>query len=196
MGDADTVSAVSMLRRAIRSHRWSGQHRELRWVMTGAAVGLFVLLALWGAPLRTEAAPLGIVSLQFAGDVARAADILASWEGATWRTALLLQGLDLLLPFAYGAALVLWARHLGADGLDYDGPLVRGTVAVALLAAAADQAENVAMLVTMLHRPLPTPVAVTHVLAVLKFASLSLALLGVLALRYRTSSRTTAREGR
>jgi hypothetical protein len=167
----------------------------LRRGVTSVAIGLLVLLALAGAVLRTEAAPLGIVSLQFAGDVARAADILASWEGATWRTALLLHGLDLLLPFAYGAAFVLWARHLGTDGLNGDGRLVRGTVAVAILAAAADQAENIAMLVTMLHRPLPTPVAVTPVLAVLKFTGLGLALLGVLALRYRTSSRISAREG-
>jgi len=163
-----------------------------RWGVTFLALGLFALLAVAGLLLRTDAAPLGLVSLQFAGDVGRAADILAAWDGELWRRAVVLQGLDLLLPFAYGVALVRWARHLGPLDGSADRGVVTFAVSLAVFAAVADQAENVALLVTMLHRPSSVIVGLTPVLASTKFVSLTAALFGVALLR----SRTASREGR
>ena len=64
-------------------------------------------LQVLGAPLRTEAAPAGIVSFEFAGTLAVARNILDSW-GETGRLyAGLNIGLDYLFLLAYAATLGL-----------------------------------------------------------------------------------------
>ena len=43
-------------------------------------IAVMVVLNAVGAPLTTEAAPLGIISFEFAGDVSTAQAMLDSWD--------------------------------------------------------------------------------------------------------------------
>jgi hypothetical protein len=82
-----------------------------------ATVTCAAVLGVIGAPLTTGAAPLGILSLELAGTPARAAAILASWDGAARAAAAWVQVLDTLFPVAYvqlGRALT--ARFTGSAG--------------------------------------------------------------------------------
>lgn len=127
---------------------------------------LLLAITALGLPLRTDAAPLGIASLQLAPDVDAAAAVLASWSGVPRSRLLWAHGLDVLLPFAYAAAIGLAARRRGA----------RSALVITVLAALADQVENLAMTVTILSGPTTMLVRVTLLAAVIKWASLALAL--------------------
>jgi hypothetical protein len=139
------------------------------------AVGMLVL----GAGLRTPAAPLGIVSLQLAGDVAAAERIVASWSERALAAGLVAHSLDVLFPIAYGFLLVGGAARLRARGPAGRWPLV--AAGAAIVAAVADQVENVAMLPTLLGLASELSVRVTFGAAVMKFTALAIALV-VLAL--------------
>jgi hypothetical protein len=146
-------------------------------VVRSATVATVVLLAatlVLGLPLRTPASPLGIVSLQLATSPAAAASVLDAWASVPRMRLLWAHGLDLLLPVAYalaiasaaaGARSVLGRRHLAA-------PIAAGA---AVVAAIADQVENLAMVVTILIAPTWASVLVTLVGATVKFAMLALA---------------------
>lgn len=140
---------------------------------------LFGSITLLGAPLRTSAAPLGLVSLQFAGSPGAAELMLATWGEAARGRLLWAHGLDLVLPFAYASAIGLRAVAAATSAPRMRGP---ATLAVwsALAAASADQVENVAMFVTMLAAPSWSSVLVTLVAATVKWAMLAMAV-GTLA---------------
>lgn len=70
------------------------------------AVVLLTAMVRLDQPLRTVAAPRGIVSFELAGDPAAVQAILASWGPAGRRQALLSLRLD--YPFLIAYALVLW----------------------------------------------------------------------------------------
>jgi hypothetical protein len=173
--------------------------RTLARVAGMTAVVVFVGLAVLGAPLRTGAAPLGIVSLQLATSPAAADAVVAAWTGHMLVRAALLHGADFLLPVAYATAIMLAARLLAAR--QPSSPRGHGRSATtlaggsALLAAIADQTENVAMAVTLLAGSSWASVLVTLAAAVVKFAALPLALgaLGVAAVRARSGSGATSR---
>ncbi len=106
-------------------------------------------LQVLGIPLRTTAAPSGIISYEFAGDLEGARRILASWRPEARIYAGLNLGLDYLFMVAYAGALglgcVLVARRLGrwSRGL--------AVLGVALswgqwLAALLDAVENYALI--------------------------------------------------
>ncbi len=70
-------------------------------------------LLLWvDQPLRTAAAPHGILSFEFAGEAFTASAILSSWDAAARRSAELSLGLDALFPLLYATTLglALWLR--------------------------------------------------------------------------------------
>ncbi|GMR09343.1 MAG: hypothetical protein BMS9Abin28_0161 [Anaerolineae bacterium] len=97
---------------------WISDLSQKRVLIATAAlsIGLMVSLAGLNGPLRTEAAPAGIVSYELAGDVATANEILESW-GATGRAyAGISLGLDFLFLFTYAIAIGL-ACVLLADRL-------------------------------------------------------------------------------
>jgi hypothetical protein len=141
-----------------------------------ATVGLFATIVLLGLPLVTPAAPLGIVSLQVAADVATAAAVLASWAAVPPGRLGLAHGLDLLLPFAYLLTLVRAARSRRHRA---PRPWVGAVVTAAVVAAAADQLENLAMTVTLLSGPTPGLVRITRVAAIVKFVALAGAATGL-----------------
>jgi hypothetical protein len=147
--------------------------------------------------LTTPLAPLGIGSLQLATSPASAAAIVASWDGPALGIAALTHGIDLVLPFAYALAIGAAARVRGLRSVAARRP-ARFAGWSAVVAAATDQIENVAMAVTLLGRVSPASVLVTLVAAALKWSALVLALvsLAVAAVRARPSTWSPPREGR
>ncbi|MBC7228599.1 MAG: hypothetical protein H5T61_15430 [Thermoflexales bacterium] len=97
----------------------SGQSRA--FVVTSVlALLAMASLQMLDMPLRTAAAPLGIISFQFARDLESARRILTSWGPEARVYAGLSLGLDYLFMAAYACALglgcVLVARRLGRWG--------------------------------------------------------------------------------
>ena len=116
---------------------------------------LLITLAVMGglqfldAPLKTKAAPAGIVSFEFAGSMSAAKHILASWgpEGSVF--AGLSLGLDFLFLFSYAGAIglgcVLVARGLSQRMPSFSlwgAPLAWGQLGAALL----DIVENLGLI--------------------------------------------------
>lgn len=80
---------------------------------------LFVVFRVLDAPLRTSAAPNGIVSYELAGNIKPAVEILGSWDARAQLFAAFGLGLDYLFMPAYALALSLGillaaGRHPGA----------------------------------------------------------------------------------
>ncbi|MCA9732473.1 MAG: hypothetical protein H6696_12925 [Deferribacteres bacterium] len=76
------------------------------------ALVLFTLIVILGmqmtgSPLKTEAAPAGIVSFEFAGDLVQAQKIFASWGEMERTYAALNTGLDFLFLVSYTFTLAL-----------------------------------------------------------------------------------------
>jgi hypothetical protein len=150
-----------------------------------AAVLLVIAINLLALPLRTGAAPLGLVSLQLAPDVGTAASILASWSAVPRVRLLTAHGLDLVLPVAYALAILRVAATAEVRVPRTSRLAAFGGV----LAAAADQVENLAMAVTLLDAPSAATVAATRGAAMVKWPTLAVALvaasLAALAVRTR-----------
>jgi hypothetical protein len=146
-------------------------------------LALTVALSAWlGAvdgPLRTPAAPLGIVSFQLAGSVERADAVLASWDASARIAAGFSLGLDFLFLLVYPTCLAfgcLWAgralaeRHVAAAALSV--PIAWGQWIV----AAADAAENVALLRVLQHGARAPWPALARGFALTKFGLLGVGL--------------------
>lgn len=158
----------------------AARRRTLLRSISAATVLLFVAITLLGLPLRTDAAPLGIVSLQFAASPDAARRMLDSWSAVPRARLLWAHGLDLILPVAYALTIGLAAQHAAGRAR-----AVRRAAAVAsgaaVAAALADQVENVAMGFTILGTPGWSGVLVTLVAATIKSALLVVAIGALLA---------------
>jgi hypothetical protein len=77
------------------------------WVFFALAILLMIALQALGAPLKTPAAPGGIVSFELAGSIDAAEKILGSWDGLARAYAGLNLGLDYLFIVAYAGAIGL-----------------------------------------------------------------------------------------
>lgn len=141
---------------------------------------LFAAITVLGLPLRTDVAPLGVVSLQLAPTVDAAAAVLTSWADVPRPWLLVAHGLDVLLPLAYAGTIVLAARRHGS----------RSAARLAVAAALADQVENLLMLRTILDGPTTTLVGVTLLAATVKWTALVIAL--VLLARAVVATRRSA----
>ena len=80
---------------------------------------IFAIFRVLDAPLRTPAAPNGIVSYELAGNIKPAAEILGSWDARSQLFAAFGLGLDYLFMPAYALTLSLGillaaGRHAGA----------------------------------------------------------------------------------
>lgn len=122
------------------------QKRAL-FVLAGLAIVLLLALQVIDVPLRTAAAPLGIVSFELAGNVATARAMVVSWDETARIHAGISLGIDYLFMVAYAGAIslgcVLVARGLAPGRLT--------SVGMALawgqwLAAALDALENFALI--------------------------------------------------
>ena len=70
---------------------------------------LFAVFRVLDSPLRTAAAPNGIVSYELAGNIKPAAEILGSWDARAQLFAAFGLGLDYLFMPAYALTLYAWA---------------------------------------------------------------------------------------
>ena len=107
------------------------------WIRAGVVGAAMVLLDL---PLRTAAAPQGIVSFELAWTAERAAAMIDSWTGAArlagWGSLLL----DYLFMWSYAALLAALARRT------FPTPTGRTLAGAAWAAAAFDAVENAALI--------------------------------------------------
>lgn len=96
----------------------STRQKPLFLSLLGLTLILFAVFRTLDTPLRTPAAPNGIVSFELAGDIKPAADILASWNAHAQLFAAFGLGLDYLFMPAYALTLSLGillaaGRHSG-----------------------------------------------------------------------------------
>ncbi len=108
-------------------------------ILAPLTVAVMVALDAIGRPLVTEAAPLGIVSFEFAGDVATAARMLEDWGEADRVRAGLSLGLDYLF-------LVLYASSIGLGCLLVARPAGPALAWGQIGAASLDAVENFALI--------------------------------------------------
>jgi len=97
----------------------SANRKPLFFTFLAGTLILFAVFRVLDAPLRTAAAPNGIISYELAGNIKPAAEILGSWDGRAQLFATFGLGLDYLFMPAYALALSLGillaaGRHPGA----------------------------------------------------------------------------------
>jgi hypothetical protein len=126
--------------------------RRALFVLAALVFALMLALALLDTDLRTQAAPHGIVSFEFAGDAATAGRMLEAWGEAGRARAAQILWLDFLFLAAYapGIALLCAAasdreRARGSRLADVGAALAWGL----LLAGVLDAIENLALLRTL-----------------------------------------------
>ncbi|MBC8507543.1 MAG: hypothetical protein ISR58_01440 [Anaerolineales bacterium] len=142
------------------NHPFSSILRERRgryfWPLVVFTVLIMLTLNLAGIPLTTDAAPAGIVSYEFAGNVTGAEKILASWDNVARERAAFVQGLDFLfIPFYAGAIALGCLMALGVL-LDRGWGLASVGVPLAwlvFLAGLLDVVENIALVVMLFDMP-------------------------------------------
>jgi hypothetical protein len=149
------------------------------WVFFAFAILLMIAQQLSGGPLKTAAAPAGIVSFELAGSISKADAILSSWDGMARTFTGLNLGLDFVFIVAYAGAIGLGCSLLGASL----GKRFRafGIVGVSLawaqlLAAALDSTENYSLITLLLGSKENGWAVLARVCAIPKF---SIVLLGL-----------------
>jgi hypothetical protein len=139
-----------------------------------------IALVVVGRPLETPAAPSGIVSFEFAGDVATARRMIESWSPLARMHAALSLGLDYLYLCLYSTT-IGWACVWAADGLRgraWPGAGVGRPLAGALWGAAlCDATENAALLTLLLGSPADPWPQVAWIAAAIKFSLVGIGLL-------------------
>ena len=132
------------------SHR--AQNRALA-ALAVVVLALMVAMSSVGRPLVDEAAPFGIVSFEFAGDLEAARAMLASWGERGRLYAALGLGLDYLFLISYATAIALGCAVV-ARGLSWRSARAAALgvgLAWALFAAALlDAVENYALIQLLL----------------------------------------------
>ena len=168
-----------------------------RWLIGTGAVALALAATLLAIdPSREAEGNPGIVTWEFAWSEERAAEILADWGDEGQDAARLSLRLDFLYLLAYGAffALACAATRDLAAGRGWGRMAAFGTVAVALAIAGAlfDALEDVFLLVALEGEGGDMAPRLGAIFAGLKFASLAVAqvyIVAGLALRLRDRSR-------
>ena len=164
---------------------WVSESSRTRvfWVFFTFAVALMLTLQFLGAPLKTAASPVGIVSYELAGNAAESQKILSAWDTTKKAYAGVNLGLDYLFIVSYvgtiGLGCSLLAVKLGQRfrALAYIGV----TLAWAqLIAAAFDSLENVALLKLLFGSEQPAWSVVARACAIPKFLIVLLGLLYIL----------------
>jgi hypothetical protein len=119
-----------------------------------ATLGFYLGIAATNAPLQNDVAPLGILSLQFAGGFSSAAEILGSWGEAERLYAGFNLGLDYAFLVSYALFLSLTCSCLARawpSSPKHGFSTIGFFLAWAMLAAGAlDMVENVALLQLLL----------------------------------------------
>jgi hypothetical protein len=155
-----------------------------------AAVILTILLGRIGAPLKTPAAPDGILSYELAGTYERSAAILASWDEPVRESARLSLAVDYFYIVAYALAISLGCAIVAGRlrGRRRDLSTVAVVLSWAILVAGLlDAVENAALLRELASGPGATMARIAMVASITKFtfvaASLPCALLALIPVR-------------
>lgn len=160
--------------------------RRNRWMKIAIvlALGMTLLFNLTGGALQTTAAPAGIISYEFAGNVANAQMMIASWGEHGRLVAALGLGLDFLYPLVYASAISLacvWA----AERVQPKSPAVaKWGIRLAWgawLAALLDYVENVALVLLLLGSTAVILPPLAFICAAIKFLLILAGIFYVLA---------------
>jgi len=138
-----------------------------------------ITLALIGEALVTDAAPLGIVSFEFAGSGLVVERILSSWSPHARQQAMLSLGVDSLYLVLYPAFISLACVRVGLRLQSSTSVLHRMGFCLAwlvLLAAPLDAVENYALIRLVAEGPADFWAQLARVCAVPKFALVALGL--------------------
>ena len=141
--------------------------------LTLVLVGVFQLL---NAPLRTPAAPNGIVSFELAGTPQKAESILQSWDSRAQLFAAFSLGIDYLFIFSYGLTISLGILMAGAK---HGGKFAQLGALLGwgiLLAGLLDAIENLALWRTLIGAGTDTCPTIAASSATIKFALILFAL--------------------
>jgi hypothetical protein len=166
--------------------RWPTRHRRLAAILVIAVALAPSIASPIVEPLHEGETGEGIVQFEFAGSVDRAQEILDTWraEGVLDQAAFI-QGVDLLYPLIYGAALVAGCVAAAGAWRRAGRPRVADAcVVVAWIAPAAvlfDYVENLGLTVSLLGEPASPWPQLAFAAAALKFATIALALLFALS---------------
>ncbi|NOZ48825.1 MAG: hypothetical protein GXP37_02100 [Chloroflexi bacterium] len=156
------------------------KQRQLFVISLIATAGLMVVLQGIDVPLRTSAAPQGIVSFELAGSVATAQAIVQSWDASALAHAGFSLGLDYLFMLAYATTFMLaclWAQAQWRPGWGHRlGALLAAAMPVAAL---ADAIENLALWRSLQVVAAPWP-QIGRSMATIKFTLLAVALVYML----------------
>lgn len=184
---------------------WVNPAYRGRPFLATVALTFILMVALNGlnGPLKTQAAPAGIISYELAGDLARAEGMVDSWGESGRVYAGLSLGLDYLYlvtyPAAIGLGCLLVARRLEKTGSQM--PQLGGYMAWAVLAAGLlDAVENYALARVLLGTDWEGWPILAQFCASVKFLAIGLALLyvlagGILALIRKQSARARPGSG-
>lgn len=178
------------------SHPWAWlpvrTQKPAFFVTLALTLLLLVVLQQINAPLRSAAAPSGIVAYELAGTLTATRAILASWDAAARVSAGLSLGLDYLFMAAYassiGLSCVLASQCFAARSRwrRLGSVLAWGL----LLAAALDALENYALIHLLLGSASASLPVVARLAALIKFALVGLGMIyallaGAFSLRQR-----------
>ena len=144
-------------------------------------VGTFIMLVVMqvvNTPLKTDAAPAGIVTFELTGSLQGAQVIMASWTGKAMTWAALSMGLDFLFLALYGLTIAL-ACVLLAEGMTSAVWISMGVwlAYAVLLAAVLDIIENIALIRLLLGADSPVLPILAKWMAIPKFLLVLLSLL-------------------
>lgn len=155
------------------------RYRRVMWLTLALSVACMIALQIINVPLRTPAAPQGIVSFELTWNSATAQRMLASWDQTARLYAALSIGLDYLFMYAYGvlawSLMRLRAMALAHAGRPRLAHALRSLSFAAWAAILCDAVENAAMWRMLLEPVAPWPL-LASVLATLKFILLGLLL--------------------
>ncbi len=169
-----------------------GQRRAFAF-FTVLALLIMVSLQVLGGPLKTDAAPMGIVSFEFAREISNAQSMVASWGSQGQVYAGLNLGLDYLFILSYvgaiGLGCVLVSTSLSKEKAALVGCLGVGLGWGQLVAGLLDAVENYALIRVLLGSAEELWPAVARLCATSKFllvgAGLAYIIVGVVWIALR-----------
>jgi hypothetical protein len=168
------------------SHPLTAIAMEKRWklfpLLLVSTLVVMAALQATGAPLRTDAAPQGIISFELTGTEAGAREIVDSWDANARAHAGFNLGLDFVFLAFYSTTIAyacVWIAATCSVGTGALKPLVTMGMLLAWgqwLAALLDATENAALLVNLLDAPAAPWPQIAQWCAAIKFG---LVLLGL-----------------
>jgi hypothetical protein len=158
----------------------AGRRRRAFVPLLLATLAVMTVMIVVDQPLRTAAAPKGVVSFEFAGDVATARAMLDSWDARAREFAGFSLGFDYVFMIAYStttALACLWAAGVWAPVAPALAALGPGLAWGSWAAGLCDAVENAALTVLLLGQVADPWPAIAWVFALVKFVLLYAAIL-------------------